>query len=71
MRCRLSLIVLGVRPAIGETKSACPTLMRKQLEVTMDQDVKREIVVLTLSTLAAVPVVTVAGLAIVAGVLSW
>jgi hypothetical protein len=37
----------------------------------MDRETKHEIVVLTLSTLAAVPVVTVAGLAIVAGILGW
>ena len=37
----------------------------------MDRDTKHEIVVLTLSTLAAVPVVAGIGLAIVAGVLAW
>lgn len=37
----------------------------------MDRVTKHEIVVLTLGTLAALPVITVAGLAIVAGVLAW
>ena len=37
----------------------------------MDQDTKHEIVVLTLSTLAAVPVVAGLGLAIVTGILAW
>jgi hypothetical protein len=37
----------------------------------MDPDTKHEIVVLTLSTLAAIPVVTGIGLAVVAGVLAW
>jgi hypothetical protein len=45
--------------------------MLQQMEVAMDQDTKHEIVVLALSTLAAIPVVTVAGLAIVTGVLAW
>jgi hypothetical protein len=37
----------------------------------MDQETKHEIVVLTLSTLAAAPVVTGVGLAIVTGILTW
>jgi len=37
----------------------------------MDQNTKHEIVVLTLGTLAAIPVITGLGLAIVAGVLAW
>ena len=37
----------------------------------MTKDTKHEIVVLALSTLAAVPVVTGVGLAIVAGILAW
>jgi hypothetical protein len=37
----------------------------------MDQDTKHEIVVLTLGTLAAIPVVTGVGLALVAGILAW
>lgn len=37
----------------------------------MDQDTKHEIVVLALSTLAAIPVVTGVGLAIVVGILAW
>ncbi len=45
--------------------------MLQQMEVAMDQDTKHQIVVLALSTLAAIPVVTVAGLAIVTGVLAW
>src|SRR5579871_3046748 len=40
-------------------------------ERDMDQDTKHEIVVLALSTLAAVPVVTGVGLAIVTGILAW
>jgi hypothetical protein len=40
-------------------------------EFDMDQETKHEIVVLALSTLAAVPVVTGVGLAIVAGILAW
>jgi hypothetical protein len=41
------------------------------MELQMDQNTKHEIVVLTLGTLAAIPVVTGVGLAIVAGVLAW
>jgi hypothetical protein len=41
------------------------------MELTVDQNTKHEIVVLTLGTLAAIPVVTGIGLAIVAGVLAW
>jgi hypothetical protein len=41
------------------------------MELQMDQNTKHEIVVLTLGTLAAIPVVTGIGLAIVAGVLAW
>jgi hypothetical protein len=37
----------------------------------MDQSTKHEVVVLTLGTLAAIPVVTGIGLAIVSGVLAW
>ena len=37
----------------------------------MDNGTKHEIVVLTLGTLAAVPVVTGIGLAIITGVLAW
>jgi hypothetical protein len=37
----------------------------------MDQDTKREIVVLTLGTIAAIPVVTSIGLAVVSGLLAW
>ena len=37
----------------------------------MDRITKHEVVVLTLGTLAAIPVVTGIGLAIVAGVLAW
>ena len=37
----------------------------------MDKDTKHEIVVLALGALAAIPVVTGIGLAIVAGVLAW
>jgi hypothetical protein len=40
-------------------------------EFNMDQDTKHEIVVLALSTLAAIPVVTGVGLAIVVGILAW
>ena len=37
----------------------------------MDNDTRHEIVVLTLSTIAALPVVTGIGLAVVAGLLAW
>jgi hypothetical protein len=37
----------------------------------MDETTKHEIVVLTLGTLAAIPVVTGIGLAVVMGVLAW
>jgi hypothetical protein len=37
----------------------------------MDQDTKHEMLLLSLSTLAAVPVVTGLGLAVVAGLLAW
>ena len=37
----------------------------------MDQDTKHEIVVLTLSTLAAIPLLTVMGVAAVTGLLAW
>ncbi len=37
----------------------------------MDRDTKHELVVLTLSTLVAVPVVTGLGLALVTGILAW
>jgi hypothetical protein len=37
----------------------------------MDQDTKHELVVLTLGTLAAIPVVTGLGLALVTGILAW
>jgi hypothetical protein len=41
------------------------------MELDMDRSTKHEVVVLALGTLAAVPVVTGIGLAIVAGVLAW
>lgn len=37
----------------------------------MDQETRHEIVVLSLSTLAALPVVTVLGLAVVTGIMAW
>ena len=37
----------------------------------MDQETKREIFVLSLSTLAALPVVTALGLAVVTGIMAW
>ena len=37
----------------------------------MDRDTRHEIVVLTLGTLAAIPVVTGIGLAVVTGLLAW
>ena len=46
-------------------------LMLQQWRLDVDHDTKREIVVLTLGTLAAVPVVTGIGLAVVAGLLAW
>lgn len=39
--------------------------------VKMDQETKHEIVVLSLSTLAALPVVTALGLAVVTGIMTW
>ena len=45
--------------------------MLQQWRLDVDHDTKREIVVLTLGTLAAVPVVTGIGLAVVAGLLAW
>ena len=37
----------------------------------MDQETKREILVLSLSTLAALPVVTAVALAVVTGIMAW
>ena len=37
----------------------------------MDEGTKHEIIVLTLGTLAAIPVVTGIGLAVVTGILAW
>ncbi len=37
----------------------------------MDPDTRHEIVVLSLSTLAALPVVTALGLAVVTGIMAW
>jgi hypothetical protein len=45
--------------------------MPANAEFDMDQGTKHEIVLLTLSTLAAVPIVTGVGLAIVTGILGW
>ncbi len=41
------------------------------MERNMDNDTKHEIVVLTLGTIAALPVVTGIGLALVTGLLAW
>lgn len=41
------------------------------MEQNMDNDTKHEIVVLTLGTIAALPVVTGIGLALVTGLLAW
>jgi hypothetical protein len=41
------------------------------MENNMDRDTRHEIVVLTLGTLAAIPVVTGIGLAVVTGLLAW
>ena len=46
-------------------------LVLQQWRLDVDHDTKREIVVLTLGTLAAIPVVTSIGLAVVAGLLAW
>lgn len=43
----------------------------KRVELDMDQDTKHEIVVLTLGTLAAIPVVTSIGLAVAMGLVAW
>jgi hypothetical protein len=37
----------------------------------MDRETRHEIVVLSLSTLAALPVVTALGLAVVTGIMAW
>lgn len=41
------------------------------MESRMDQETRHEIVVLSLSTLAALPVVTALGLAVVTGIMAW
>jgi len=41
------------------------------MEHRMDSDTKHEIVMLTLGTIAALPVVTGIGLAVVTGLLAW
>ena len=42
-----------------------------QRSLKMDRETKHEIVVLSLSTLAALPVVTALGLAVVTGIMAW
>lgn len=46
-------------------------VLQRNGERNMDQDTKHEIVVLTLGTLAAIPVVTGIGLVVVTGLLAW
>jgi hypothetical protein len=46
-------------------------LCSRGTERNMDQETKHEIVVLTLGTLAAIPVVTGIGLVVVTGLLAW
>jgi hypothetical protein len=50
---------------------ALEAFLSKQMEMDMDRSTKHEVVVLALGTLAAVPVVTGIGLAILAGVFAW
>jgi hypothetical protein len=57
--------------AQAETGQPGRTLCSKRMELDMDHDTKHEIVVLTLSTLAAIPVVASLGLAVVTGILAW
>ena len=47
------------------------TQLQAKWEPDMDQDTRHEIMVLTLGTLAALPVVTGLGLAVVTGILAW
>lgn len=51
----------------GPVNSCAPNKWRR----TMDQETKHEIVVLTVGTLAALPIVTGIGLAMVTGLLAW
>jgi hypothetical protein len=53
------------------TRTPVRAFIPRKEERAMDRDTKHEIVVLSLSTLAAIPVVTGIGLAIVTGVLAW
>jgi hypothetical protein len=46
-------------------------LCSKRMELDMDQETKHEIVVLTLGTLAAVPVMMLMGVVAVTGLLAW
>lgn len=59
------------RDFVGETGISRRTLCPNRTEQNMDNDTRHEIVVLTLSTIAALPVVTGIGLAVVAGLLAW
>ena len=43
----------------------------RQMELDMDQETRHEILVLTLGTLVAVPVVTFMGVIAVTGLLAW
>jgi hypothetical protein len=45
--------------------------MLQQWKLDVDHDTKREIMVLMLGTLAAVPALTGIGLAVAAGLLAW
>jgi hypothetical protein len=51
--------------------SPAPNVGFRQMEPDMDKETRHEITVLALSTLAALPLVTGIGLAIVAGALAW
>jgi hypothetical protein len=62
---------VSLGPPIFGNPQAVQTFFSKQMELDMDRSTKHEVVVLALGTLAAVPVVTGIGLAIVAGVLAW
>ena len=45
--------------------------MADEGSLQMDRETKHEIMVLSLSMLAALPVVTVVGLAVVTGIMAW
>jgi hypothetical protein len=62
-------------PPFLELTEHCPfgivCLPNDRTELGMDDSTKREIWVLTLSTLAAVPVVTTVAMVVVSGIVAW